>query len=87
MTEEEKLSTILSLCEQGYSLHSDTLLLYAERAKQVAQQHRNVHAEVEAMYYHSFALTNKGLIDSSLNMANRCLDLLKADINDPGVNS
>ena len=82
-TEEEKLSAILSLCEQGYTLHSDTLMLYAEKAKGLALQQHNLHSEVEAMYYYSYALTNKGLIDSSLNVANRCLEILKEDVNDP----
>lgn len=80
---KEKLNAILSLCDQGYSLHSDTLLLYAEKAKQLAQQQHDIRARAEAMYYHSFALMNKGLIDSSLDMTNQCLEMLKGDFNDP----
>jgi len=82
-SEKEKLKAILSLCEQGYSLHSDTLMLYAEKAKQLATDLRNPHDEVEAMYYYSYALTNKGQIDSSLNVANRCLAILSGKVSDP----
>ena len=82
-SEKEKLKAILSLCEQGYSLHSDTLMLYAEKAKQLATDLRNLHDEVEAMYYYSYALTNKGQIDSSLNVANRCLAILSGKVSDP----
>jgi signal transduction histidine kinase len=82
-SEPEKLRAILTLCDQGYTLHSDTLMLYAEKAKQLALDQHNLHDEVEAMYYYSYALTNKGQIDSSLNVANRCLEILDAKVNDP----
>jgi signal transduction histidine kinase len=80
---EEKLQAILALCDQGYSLHPDTLMAYAKKARKIAQERSNQHDEVKAMYYEAFALTNKGLIDSSLNVANQCLQTLSGKIEDP----
>lgn len=84
-TDNEKLSALFSLCDQGYSLHPDTLMAYAQKAKALAQKNNNLHDEVKAMYYQSYALTNKGLIDSSLNVANYCLQILSNKINDAAL--
>lgn len=84
-TPPDQLSAILSLCDQGYSLHPDTLMAYSQKAKLLAKKNNNLHDEVRAMYYESFALTNKGLIDSSLSLANQCLDILSKTINDPAL--
>lgn len=80
---DEKLSAILDLCDQGYSLHPDTLMTYAEKAQTIAHERKDLHDEMRAMYYEAFALTNKGLIDSSLDRANKCLELLSGKIDDP----
>lgn len=82
-TPEEKIQTLLFLCEQGNSLHPDTMMYCAVHAKQLAEDHHDQAGRVKAMYYISFALTNMGLIDSSLAMADRCLDILRTDVNDP----
>lgn len=82
-TDDQKLAAILLLCEQGYTLHPDTLTFYAERAEELAVKLHNLPRQTEAMYYHSYALTNKGLIDSSLNEAERCLKILDKEIDDP----
>ncbi len=79
----EKKNAILDLCELGYTLHPDTLMYYAEEARKIAVTQSNLHDEVKAMYYQTSALTTKGLIDSSLNMANTCLEILAAKLNDP----
>lgn len=79
---DEKLQAILDLCDQGYSLHPDTLMAYAKKAQTIAQERSNRHDEVKALYYEAFALTNKGLIDSSLNIANQCLQTLSGKIED-----
>jgi two-component system NarL family sensor kinase len=78
----EKLHAILDLCNQGYSLHPDTLMAYAKKAQTIAQERNDLNDEVWAMYYQSFALTNKGLIDSSLNVANQCLQILPGKAED-----
>ncbi len=80
---DAKLNAIFTLCEQGYTLHPDTLMHYSIVAEGIAQEQNDLHNEIKALYYKSFALTNKGLIDSSLNVANRCLQSLKEKINDP----
>jgi signal transduction histidine kinase len=80
---EQRLQAIFALCEQGYSLHPDTLMAYAEEAKEIAASSSNKKEEVRAMYYESFALTTKGLIDSSLSLANQCVEQLKFKIFDP----
>ena len=82
---QEKLAALFSFCDQGYSLHPDTLMAYAQQAKLLAEQTNDLDSEVKAMYYESFALTNKGLIDSSLNVANKCLDILSGKIDDPSL--
>lgn len=82
-SEDEKLRAILDLCDQGYSLHPDTLMAYAKKARTIAQERSNQHDEVKGMYYEAFALTNKGLIDSSLNVANQCFQALSGKIEDP----
>jgi signal transduction histidine kinase len=79
--DDKKLQAVFLLCEQGYTLHPDTLTQYAEKAKRLAQAQHKKLQEVEAMYYHSFALTNKGLIDSSLNEAEQCLKILDKEAN------
>ena len=82
-TNHEKLNNALALCEQGYSLHPDTLMKYASYALQLAKILNNEHRETEARYYQSFGLTNKGLIDSSLSLANQCLAIVPQKIKDP----
>ncbi|MEP7255149.1 MAG: sensor histidine kinase [Ferruginibacter sp.] len=80
---EEKIRTIFSLCDLGYTLHPDTLMQYAENGKKIAIQLNDLHDEVNAMYYETGALTTKGLLDSSLNLANKCLEILSSKLNDP----
>lgn len=84
VSNEKKVKAIFALCELGYTLHPDTLMSYAENARVIADQLNNRHDEVQAMYYKSGALTTKGLIDSSLDAANRCLEILSSEkITDP----
>jgi signal transduction histidine kinase len=80
---EEKQQAIFSLCELGYILHPDTLMAYADKARISAAEQRNLHDAVKAMYYKSCALTTKGLIDSSLSLANQCLEILSHQVYDP----
>ena len=82
-TPAEKLQTLLFLCDQGYSLHPDTLLHYANTALELADRLNNKPDEVKARYYISFALTNKGMIDSSLTVADHCLAILNSGVKDP----
>ncbi|MBC7887891.1 MAG: hypothetical protein H7Z13_08370 [Ferruginibacter sp.] len=79
----EKQQAILSLCELGYILHPDTLMAYADKALKTAREQKNLQDAVKAMYYKSCALTTKGLIDSSLSMANQCLEILSDRVTDP----
>lgn len=82
-TPNEKQAALLELCDQGYTLHPDTLMAYASQAKALAQQYHNRANEIEALYYRSYAFTNKGLIDSSLALANLCETALQNEIHDP----
>ena len=77
-----KEAAIFQLCNQGYNLNPDTLMNYAELARTIAVKNDDVHDEVQAMYYESSALTDKGLIDSSLNLADKCLRLF-TKLDDP----
>lgn len=80
---EERLKALFLLCEQGYNLHPDALMSYAENAKEMAKAQNDLHGQVRAMYYQSSALTTKGLIDSALHLADSCLAILSGNINDP----
>jgi signal transduction histidine kinase len=80
---EEHLSVILDLCDQSYSLHPDTLMAYSIKAEMLARERRDLHEEIRARYYQAFALTNKGLIDSSLALCDKCLLMLHGKVNDP----
>jgi len=81
--DKKKLTQLFALCDLSNSLHSDTLMAYAKMAQTIAQQQRNPHAEATAMYYEALALTNKGLIDSSLDLAAQSLQILSGKIDDP----
>lgn len=77
------LQAALLLCDQGYSLHPDTLMAYAHKAFRLATLLNDPRARVFAMYHQSAALTNKGLLDSALQMANACEEVLNKDVSDP----
>jgi signal transduction histidine kinase len=79
---QEKVRAIFSFCELGYTLHPDTLMQYAENARLLTVQSGNEHDEVQAMFYECGALTTKGFIDSSLNLANKCLGILATKVKD-----
>jgi signal transduction histidine kinase/Flp pilus assembly protein TadD len=79
---QEKLSAILALCSQGYTLQADTLLTYAFEAYHHAQDQKDQHAVLSAKYYMAYALTSKGRIDSALLIADQCLHTLNTTIND-----
>jgi len=81
-TNEEKIKAIFTFCELGYTLHPDTLMLYAEKAKALTIQTGNLRDEIQAMYYECGALTTKGYLDSSLTLLNKCLATLTSDLND-----
>jgi signal transduction histidine kinase len=81
--ESQELRTVMLLCDQGYSLHPDTLMAWANTAFDLAKKLNNKKAEVTAMFHQSAALTNKALLDSALNIANNCEDILKNEIDDP----
>lgn len=74
---KEKIASIFSLCELGYILHPDTLMQYAEQARQLAVAAGNSQQKIQALYYQSGALSTKGLIDSSLERALYCLRVLE----------
>ena len=74
---ESRLQAIFGLCEQGYTLHPDTLMKYASDAYRIATQIGAPVDVAEAMYYQSSALTAKGLIDSALGLAEKSLNLLR----------
>lgn len=79
----ENIGTIFLLCDQWYSLNPDTLMAYAEMAKGLALRMKDDHSEVKATYFLSVAFTNKGLLDSALGIADKCLEVLQTKVNDP----
>jgi signal transduction histidine kinase len=83
VTDDQQLAALLTLCEQGYNLHADTLIKYALEAKQLAARQESISSSIRAQYFQSYGLTNKGLIDSSIHVADRCLEALEAQPDDP----
>ncbi|MBL7738732.1 MAG: hypothetical protein JNK14_05895 [Chitinophagaceae bacterium] len=81
--DRKKLHAILFLCDQGYSLHPDTLMFYAEKARRLSRDLKDLRHEAESQYYRSYAFTNKGWIDSSLAVADQCLLVLRTSGSDP----
>lgn len=81
--DDRRLQAVLLLCDQGYSLHPDTLMAYAQKAFDLARRLQNKDLEVTAMFHESSALTNKGLLDSALHIASRCEEILQEELNNP----
>lgn len=86
-SDEEKIKALFLLCEQGNTLHPDTLMQYAENAKLIALQKGSLQDKVRAMYFETGALTAKGLLDSALNLADQCLVILTSKLKDPVLES
>jgi signal transduction histidine kinase len=82
-TPGKKQEALLALCDQGYTLHPDSLMAFASQVEALAKQTGNRSNEIEARFYRSFALTNKGLIDSSLALAESCEAVLQKELHDP----
>jgi signal transduction histidine kinase len=82
-TEGRKLQAILLLCDQGYSLHPDTLLAFAERAFDIAAQTKDINSQGWASFHKASALTNKGLLDSALHVADEWQNILQKSLNNP----
>ena len=82
-TEGRKLQAILLLCDQGYSLHPDTLMAYAQLAFRMAVKNKDVHSEGWASFHKASALTNKGLLDSALHIADEWQNILQTTLNNP----
>src|SRR5438105_269977 len=81
--DENKIRAILLLCDQGYSLHPDTLMYYAQKAFDIAVSTKNRNAQGWAIFHKSSALTNKGLLDSALHVAEECERMLQTELNNP----
>lgn len=81
----QKLEAIFALCDQGYSLHSDTLMAYAVSAEAYAKKLNDPRQRLRAKYYKSFAFTNNGLIDSSMALATQCLAELGSSVKDAAL--
>jgi len=82
-TSQRKQQAILLLCDQGYSLHPDTLMWYAQQAEKIAMANGDIRGEVNAMFHKSAALTGKGLLDSALSIAAGAQEILKSTMTDP----
>jgi len=79
----DRLQQTLILCKQGYNLHPDTLLSYAGSAGLLAKQLHDESALLYARYYACWAFTNKGLLDTSLAIADSCMAVLEQKKEDP----
>ncbi len=82
-TPRQKINAILQLCDESNSLHADTLMTYAKAVENIAIGLRDVQSEVWAMYYESTALTNKGLLDSAMAVAQKGEEILRNNVDDP----
>lgn len=77
-----KLKAMLELCDQSYSLHPDTLMIYARKSLQLARQLQDKRQEAHALFFICSAYTNKGQLDSSLAVAEACEQMLRQDVDD-----
>ncbi len=80
---DRELQAILSLCDQGYSLHPDTLMAFAQRAFDIAAKKEDIHSQGWANFHKASALTNKGLLDSALHIADRWQNILQTTLKNP----
>ena len=71
INERQLLSSILFLCEQRTSLHSDTLLRYANRAIPLAEKTGIPEERAMADYYIAAAMVRMGNTDSAETIINR----------------
>lgn len=80
---KERSSFLIRLCDQGYNLHADTLLKYADELMMQAEKENNTFQKAQALYFKSAAYTTKGLIDTSLALATASKKLLETSTPDP----
>ncbi|MBS1511161.1 MAG: hypothetical protein JST86_09985 [Bacteroidetes bacterium] len=83
--QQQQLKAIFDLCDLGYTLHPDTLMVYALQGLSLSQQMKDMDSELNAQFYITGALTAKGLIDSSLSLADKALDLASSKLDDPAL--
>lgn len=75
-TISQKQAAIFNLCEQGLNMNPDSLLAIANEGYLLAINEKNHENELWSNYYQSIAYTSKGLIDTSLNLAESCVSIL-----------
>jgi len=69
----KKLDDVIALCEQRQSLHTDTLVYYADLAKKMAVARGDKEKIILADYFISNYLAKKGQFDSSINITDKNL--------------
>ncbi len=72
----QKQAAIFNLCEQGLNMNPDSLLVIATESYRLAAKEKNLKNELWSKYYQCIAYTTKGLIDTSLKIAEACVAVL-----------
>lgn len=75
-TPAEKLTAILSLCEENDSFNKDTLYFYALQAKKIAAKQKNIPALHWASYYEASSYYRKNELDSVTSIIQQHLPVL-----------
>ena len=73
---EEKIKSLILLCEERQSLHTDSLLKYAQQARLLADSIRNSTYSLSANFYINAAYLKKGLHKEVIASCDRDIKLL-----------
>src|SRR4051812_27939248 len=73
-TEEQSLRTLLALCEEQYSMSTDSLEYYATKAASLAARLKDQHAASLANHRIAFCLMKRGRADTALQIVDRELE-------------
>jgi two-component system, NarL family, sensor kinase len=74
---EQKIKTLLELCQQKYSLAADSLYHFASAIKKLSQHEPGGRNTILADYYIAYSMVFNSMEDSSLQITNSYLEKLK----------
>jgi signal transduction histidine kinase len=66
----DRLATLFALCGRGESMPSDTMMAYAQQAREISVRNRDNRSRLQAEVYIGWCMNLKGLPDSCLRICN-----------------
>ena len=76
-TQADKLSILFELCRHGESMPADTLMMFAEEAKQLSIQNKDNNSLLQSEFFIARSYTLKSKPDSTLQICNQGLQQVK----------